>query len=175
VTGEAGHFRVPLVSYAGQSPRFFAGTIRDNLALDARDVTPEQMERALAGVHLSPGSSELPGGLDTVLDSGEARQISGGQRQRLALARMLCHPAQVYVVDDCDSSIDGPTARQIWQTLPAQWPGAWIVVSHNPDLLAAASRVVTVERAAGRTSASPRDEAPGGGPADRGMMEEHHS
>ena len=93
------------------------------------------MERALAGVHLSPGSSELPGGLDTVLDSGEARQISGGQRQRLALARMLCHPAQVYVVDDCDSSIDGPTARQIWQTLPAQWPGAWIVVSHNPDLL----------------------------------------
>jgi ABC-type iron transport system FetAB ATPase subunit len=32
VTGEAGHFRVPLVSYAGQSPRFFAGTIRDNLA-----------------------------------------------------------------------------------------------------------------------------------------------
>jgi ATP-binding cassette subfamily B protein len=42
------------------------------------------MERALAGVHLSPGSSELPGGLDTVLDSGEARQISGGQRQRLA-------------------------------------------------------------------------------------------
>ena len=74
------------------------------------------MLRALTAVHLTPGTPELPEGLDTVLDSGQASRLSGGQRQRLALARMLCRPAEVYVVDDCDLSVDGPTARDIWQT-----------------------------------------------------------
>jgi ATP-binding cassette subfamily B protein len=60
---------------------------------------------------------------------------------------MLCRPADVYVVDDCDSSLDGPTARAIWATLPRQWPAAWIVVSRNEDLLAAADVVVNVTRA----------------------------
>ncbi|EDY49100.1 ATP-binding cassette domain-containing protein [Streptomyces clavuligerus] len=146
IAGDAAYFRAPRVGYARQSPRFLRGTVSENLALGSSDVTTEQMERALAAVRLAPGSSGLPAGLDTLLDSGEARQISGGQRQRLALARMLCRPAQVYVVDDCDSSLDAPTARLIWETLPAQWPGAWIVVSHNPDLLAMADVVVTVVR-----------------------------
>lgn len=146
VVGTGALLRSPLVGYARQSPRFFAGTVRSNLLLGRTDLGPEQLVAALDAVRLSPGSTGLPDGLDTVLDSGEARQISGGQRQRLALARMLCHPAQLYVVDDGDSSLDAATARLLWQTLPREWPGAWVVVSHNPDLIAAADTVVTLER-----------------------------
>ncbi|MFB7382655.1 ATP-binding cassette domain-containing protein [Kitasatospora purpeofusca] len=157
VAGQQDWFRAPRIGYARQSPRFLRGTVRENLSLGAPDLTDAQLERALAAVRLGPGTTGLPDGLDTVLDSGEARQISGGQRQRLALARMLCRPAQVYVVDDCDSSVDGETARLIWDTLPAEWPGAWIVVSHNPDLLARADEVVTLERVAEQ---SPPEEHP---------------
>lgn len=146
VTGDSAALIAPRVGYARQQSRFVGGTLRDNLLLGAEDIPPERLDAALAAVNLRPGSPELPHGLDTELDSGEASQLSGGQRQRLALARMLCRPAEVYVVDDCDSSLDGPTAREIWRTLPRQWPGAWVVVSHNPDLLAAADTVVTVTR-----------------------------
>ncbi|WP_146748383.1 ATP-binding cassette domain-containing protein, partial [Photorhabdus sp. S14-60] len=72
--------------------------------------------------------------------------LSGGQRQRLALARMLCRPADVYIVDNCDSSLDADTARRLWSTLPEHWPGLWVVVSYNADLLAKADHIVTVQR-----------------------------
>ncbi|GAA1446430.1 ABC transporter ATP-binding protein [Nocardiopsis tropica] len=157
VTGDPGRMGAPRVGYARQRARFLAGTVRENLLLGADDVTDARLEEAMAAVHMRPGSPELPDGLDTRLDSGAANRLSGGQRQRLALARMLCRPADLYVVDDCDSSLDGATAASIWRTLPRRWPGAWIVVSHNPDLLAAADTVVTV-RAGARDHAP---EAPG--------------
>jgi ATP-binding cassette subfamily B protein len=146
ITGDRARLGAPNISYARQSPRFVTGTVRDNLRLGDDSITEERMHQALAAVHLRPGTPELPEGLDTFLDSGEASRLSGGQRQRLALARMLCRPAELYVVDDCDSSLDGPTARAIWQTVPEQWPGAWVVVSHNPDLIALATTVVRVTR-----------------------------
>ena len=146
VTGDRDRLGAPYIGYARQSPRFVAGTVRDNLRLGDDSITEECMNRALTAVHLRPGTPELPEGLDTFIDSGEASRLSGGQRQRLALARMLCRPAEVYLVDDCDSSVDGPTARDIWQTVTCDWPGAWVVVSHNPDLLALADTVVRVTR-----------------------------
>lgn len=153
VTGDEAFLRTPRVGYARQAPKFLRGSIRDNLVLGASDVSEERIDDAMAAVGLLSGSAELPRGLDTHLDSGEAGQLSGGQRQRLALARMLCRPAEVYVVDDCDSSIDPPTARSIWQELPVRWPAAWIVVSHNPDLLDAADTTVTISRRAVETPA----------------------
>ncbi|MGW2088312.1 ATP-binding cassette domain-containing protein [Streptomyces sp. NPDC001880] len=158
VTGDLSRLGAPSVGHARQQSRFLPGTVRENLLLGADDITDAHLDEVMAAVHLRPGSPELPDGLDTRLDSGAASRLSGGQRQRLALARMLCRPAELYVVDDCDSSLDGATARSIWQTLPKKWPGAWIVVSHNPDLLAAADTVITV-RAGSRADAP----APGAG------------
>jgi ATP-binding cassette subfamily B protein len=146
VTGDRDRLGAPHISYARQSPRFVTGTVRDNLRLGDDAISEECMNRALTAVHLSPGAPELPEGLDTFIDSGEASRLSGGQRQRLALARMLCRPAEVYLVDDCDSSLDSRTASDIWQTMTRDWPGAWVVVSHNPDLLARADTVVRVTR-----------------------------
>lgn len=147
VVGDQSRLGAPRVGYARQQAKFVHGSLLDNLTLGSDDVTPARVEAAMAAVCLRPGSEELPRGLATWIDSGTAGQLSGGQRQRLSLARMLCRPADVYVVDDCDSSLDGPTARAIWATLPRQWPAAWIVVSRNEDLLAAADVVVNVTRA----------------------------
>ncbi|GAB6902685.1 ATP-binding cassette domain-containing protein [Kineosporia succinea] len=149
LVGRPRALHTPMVSLSRQSPRFLAGPVLDNLRLGSTEVSSGQVNAVLEAVRLGTGESGLPEGPRTVLDSGEAGQMSGGQRQRLALARMLAHPAQLYVVDDCDSSLDQATAQHIWRTLPATWPGAWVVVSHNRDLLAAADLVVTVDRPTG--------------------------
>ncbi|NRN29657.1 ATP-binding cassette domain-containing protein [Photorhabdus heterorhabditis] len=146
VLGNENWWRNPRIGYARQKAGFFGGTVRQNLALGDTDIDDDVMVQALEAVGLTPGSYELPEGLDTVINSGSARQLSGGQRQRLALARMLCRPADVYVVDNCDSSLDTATARHLWSTLPERWPGLWIVVSCNADFLAKADHIVTVQR-----------------------------
>ncbi|NHB86795.1 ATP-binding cassette domain-containing protein [Photorhabdus tasmaniensis] len=146
VLGNENWWRNPRIGYARKKAGFFGGTVRQNLALGDTDINDDVMAAALEAVGLTPGSYELPEGLDTVINSGNAGQLSGGQRQRLALARMLCRPADVYVVDNCDSSLDADTARRLWSTLPERWPGLWIVVSHNADLLAKADHIVTVQR-----------------------------
>ncbi|NHB91349.1 ATP-binding cassette domain-containing protein [Photorhabdus cinerea] len=146
VLGNENWWRNPRIGYARQKAGFFGGTVRQNLALGDTDIDDDVMVQALEAVGLTPGSYELPEGLDTIINSGSARQLSGGQRQRLALARMLCRPADVYVVDNCDSSLDAATARHLWSTLPERWPGLWIVVSCNADLLAKADHIVTVQR-----------------------------
>jgi ATP-binding cassette subfamily B protein len=150
VAGRADLLGSPLVGFAGQQSKFLQGTLRENLVLGSETVTEQRIDRAMAAVALRPGTAELPGGLDTQLDSGAASQLSGGQRQRLALARMLCREAQLNVVDDCDSSLDGPTARAIWQALLDGWPAAWVVVSRNEDLLARADVVVAVTQSSAR-------------------------
>lgn len=150
VTGD--RLGAPSVGYAGQQSKFLQGSLRDNLVLGTTGITDERIERVMAAVRLRPGTNELPDGLDTQLDSGAATQLSGGQRQRLALARMLCRDADLYVVDDCDSSLDGPTARDIWRTVLTEWPAAWIVVSRNEDLVAMADAVVTVTRSRDRAA-----------------------
>ncbi len=155
VAGERGVLGAPRVGYARQQARFVHGSLLDNLTL-GEDLPRDRVEAAMSAVCLEGGSAELPLGLETWIDSGSATQLSGGQLQRLSLARMLCRPADLYVVDDCDSSLDGPTARQVWRTLPRDWPGAWVVVSHNPDLIAAADVVVTVERSGAPAAAGSR-------------------
>ncbi|ERT11923.1 ABC transporter ATP-binding protein/permease [Photorhabdus temperata] len=146
VLGNENWWRNPRIGYARQKAGFFGGTVRQNLSLGDTDINDEVMVQALEAVGLTPGSHELPEGLDTIINSGSAGQLSGGQCQRLALARMLCRPAEVYVVDNCDSSLDVDTTRRLWSTLPECWPGLWIVVSHNAYLLAKADHIVTIQR-----------------------------
>lgn len=146
VSSRSDWMRFPRVSYAGQSPRFLRGTLEENVALGVSTMTGQDVERALSSVHLEPGSAELAVGVATKLDSGDAGQLSGGQRQRLALARMLSREAELYVVDDCDSSLDASTARLIWQEMRRQRNAVWIVVSQNPTLLELADQVITLKR-----------------------------
>lgn len=146
VLGDPAWWRSPRVGHARQGAAFVTGTVRDNLLLGEED-HDGRLARALDSVRLDTGSHELPAGLDTEVGSGTAGRVSGGQRQRLAIARMLCSPAEVYVVDDVDSSLDPETARALWENLPRQWPAVWIVVSHDPHVLARADTVVRIEPA----------------------------
>ncbi len=145
VTGCQQWWTPPRVAYASQSAGFIAGTVLENMTLGDPNVTVEGVIRALRAVGLEPNSPDLPDGLQTVIQSGRASSVSGGQRQRLALARALCRSAELYLVDDCDSALDAETARSMWARILSKWPATWIVVSRNADLASKAQIVVEIK------------------------------
>jgi ABC-type branched-subunit amino acid transport system ATPase component len=102
------------VSYVPQDVVISAGTIRENVALGypAEEATNELVMSALKVAHLDDFVSNLPEGLDTQVGERGAR-ISGGQRQRLGIARaMFTHP-HLLVLDEATSSLDGETEESI--------------------------------------------------------------
>ncbi|GAA3046633.1 ABC transporter ATP-binding protein [Actinokineospora globicatena] len=126
-----------------QRPVVLSGTLRDNITLD-RDVDPDLVREACRVASLDEFIEDLPDGYDTVVgERGET--LSGGQVQRLALARGLLDKPPVLVLDDVTSAVDAETERTILRRLRDWSPQTAIVfVSHRPNVVAAADRLIVL-------------------------------
>lgn len=130
------------VAYAGQNPALFPDTIRANVAFG---VVPETIDddavwRALSRAHLDDVVRALPGQLNYIL--GASRALSGGQGQRLALARALYMDCDYLLLDEPTASLDAETEKQLLATFRelAETTGV-VVVSHRPAPLQVADTV----------------------------------
>lgn len=92
------------ITYISHQSFLFKGTVRDNLKMAGGNITDNQMWDALSKVNLSD-FLKAEDGLDTKLNE-DASNFSGGQRQRLALARALLHDSPYYIFDEATSNID---------------------------------------------------------------------
>lgn len=99
------------VSFVPQTATLFTGTIRDNMQFGNKDATDEEIWHALA-IARSTDFVKEEGGLDAHVEQGGGN-FSGGQRQRLAIARALVKHAAVYVFDDSFSALDFKTDAQL--------------------------------------------------------------
>jgi ABC-type bacteriocin/lantibiotic exporter with double-glycine peptidase domain len=96
-------------------------------------------------VGLEEWATGLPGGLDTQLRAGRT-EVSGGQLQRLALARALLAEPEVLVLDEALSQLDEQTAREVRRALERHRPGrTTIEVTHRVDRIPADAHVVVVD------------------------------
>ncbi len=95
----------------------FSGTVRDNLCLAKPDAADEELWRVLEQVQLAAFLREEQG-LDTILKE-QGANFSGGQRQRLALARALLHDSEVYIFDEATSNIDVESETLIMKQIEA--------------------------------------------------------
>jgi ATP-binding cassette subfamily B multidrug efflux pump len=121
-----------------QKAFLFSGTIADNLRFGAPDATEEQMWRALEIAQGADFVRQLPEGLDAPIEQGGAN-VSGGQRQRLAIARALVREPSVYVFDDSFSALDYATDARLRAALREPTRDACVLV--------VAQRVATIRHA----------------------------
>ena len=125
-----------------QNTYLFTGTVADNLRLAAPHASDTDLWDALERAHLADEIRALPGGLDTeVGEFGTA--LSGGQAQRLSLARALLRDAPVLILDEVTSQVDPRSERLIAETISALAGHKTIVLAtHSPHLLTLADRTV---------------------------------
>lgn len=100
------------VAFVQQKTVLFKGTIRSNLLIGNPEATEEDMWKALEIAQAKDFISDLPDGLDAVVEQG-GDNFSGGQKQRLAIARAIIKPASIYVFDDSFSALDFKTDAKL--------------------------------------------------------------
>ncbi len=123
------------VALVAQRPTMLSGTLAHNLRLGAPDATDDDLVAALHTAALDDWYASLPEGLDTGIGE-RGSTLSGGQLQRIALARALVARPSVLVLDEALSQLDGPTARVVRDRLAAlPGPMTVIEVTHRVDLL----------------------------------------
>lgn len=99
----------------------FSGTIRENLLWGNENATDEEIRHALKVSCSDEFINKLPDGIETVLDQG-GTNISGGQRQRLCIARALLKKPRVIIMDDSTSAVDVKTDRMIREAFSKEMP-----------------------------------------------------
>ena len=105
-----------------QNNVLFTGTIRENLMWGREDATEEEMIQAAKDAQAYDFIMSFPEGFDTVLTQG-GTNVSGGQKQRLCIARALLKKPQILILDDSTSAVDTRTDAQIRQAFREEIPG----------------------------------------------------
>ena len=153
------------VGYLGHDPELSADTIQNNVLCGSeQDAMPW-----LAAVALDGEVRAMENGLNTVIGSGGAR-LSGGQAQRLALARTLAHPRPVLVLDDPFSALDRSTEDTVFANLQAYAKDKVVfLISHRLYHFPQMQQVVFMED--GRTTVGTHEELMAATPAYRQLYE----
>ena len=118
-----------------QKAVLFHGTIRENLLWGNPNATPEQLDAALTAAQATDIIKDKEKGLDTMVEQG-GRNFSGGQRQRLTIARALVRNPEILILDDSASALDFATdakLRQVIRQLPGQ-PTVFIVSQRTASI-----------------------------------------
>lgn len=110
-----------------QQSVLFSGTIRDNLRWQDRDATDEQLVRALKIAQAFDFVSKLERGLDSYVEQG-GRNFSGGQRQRLCIARALVGSPEILILDDSFSALDFATDAALRSALRESTGGMTVII-----------------------------------------------
>ncbi len=126
------------VGLVPQRPYLFSGTVASNLRYGNPDATDEALRRALEIAQARDFVERMPEGLDASIAQG-GTNVSGGQRQRLAIARALVHRPSVYLFDDSFSALDYATDAALRAALARETTGATVVI--------VAQRVATIRHA----------------------------
>jgi ATP-binding cassette subfamily C protein CydCD len=136
---------VSKIAWVPQFPYLFHDTIANNLRVARPNASQEELETAARAAYLDEFIRSLPQGYETVIGEEGAR-LSGGQAQRLALARAFLKNAPVLILDEPTSSLDPQTETAIQDSTRRLMKGRTVItIAHRINTVAAADRVVVLQ------------------------------
>ncbi|MCG3753438.1 ABC transporter ATP-binding protein [Amycolatopsis sp. Poz14] len=134
-----------VVSMVPQKPYLFAGTVASNLRYGNPDATDEELWHALEVAQGKDFVERMEQGLDSPIAQG-GTNVSGGQRQRLAIARMLVHRPEIYLFDDSFSALDYATDAALRRALTEETQDATVViVAQRVSTIRGADRIIVLD------------------------------
>ena len=134
------------LGYVTQEPFLFNGTVRENLALAKREATDEEMWASLEAAHAAAFVRELPLQLGTNVGERGVK-LSGGEKQRLSIARALLKNAPILLLDEATASVDSETERQIQDALDRLMENRTaFVIAHRLSTIRNADKIYVLEK-----------------------------
>ncbi|HEY2596285.1 MAG TPA: ABC transporter ATP-binding protein, partial [Chloroflexota bacterium] len=131
-----------------QKPYLFTGTVASNLRYGNPQATDEELWQALEVAQARDFVEEMPGGLEAPIAQG-GTSVSGGQRQRLSIARALVRKPEIYLFDDSFSALDLTTDAKLRAALRRQTADATVViVSQRVSTITGADQIVVLDNGA---------------------------
>ena len=133
------------VGIVPQKPYLFSGTVASNLGYGKENATEEEMWAALRTAQAEDFVRAMPGGLDAVIAQGGSN-VSGGQRQRLAIARALIRHPEIYLFDDSFSALDLATDARLREALaPSVRNAVVVIVAQRVSTIRDADQILVLE------------------------------
>ena len=133
------------VGIVPQKPYLFSGTVASNLTYGKENATEDEMWAALRVAQADDFVRAMPGGLDAAIAQGGSN-VSGGQRQRLAIARALIRQPEIYLFDDSFSALDLATDARLRAALePNTRNSVVVVVAQRVSTIRDADQILVLE------------------------------
>jgi ATP-binding cassette subfamily B protein len=136
------------LGFVTQDTQLFSGTIRENLQFVKPEATDEEIFTALEKASATKLVEASPLGLDTLLGEG-GKMVSGGEKQRLAIARALIRNPRILIFDEATSALDSITEQEITETLKEISAGKrqiTLMIAHRLSTIMHADRIYVLEK-----------------------------
>lgn len=146
-----------LVGVIQQNPHIFNQSLRENLLIGKGNATDDELWDALERVGLRPRAEQLPNGLDTVIDES-GKSFSGGERHRIALARILLSKPAIVILDEPFAGLDPATEQALLETMLSALEGSTVLlITHHLQGVSHADRVLFFENGSIAMDGSPAE------------------
>ena len=133
------------IGYVPQKAVLFTGTIRDNIQYGKEDASDDEINHALNIAQATDFVSKMPEGLDSTIAQG-GTNVSGGQKQRLSIARAVVRQPEIYLFDDSFSALDFKTDAQLRAALKSEQKEATvIIVAQRVSTVMDADRILVMD------------------------------
>jgi ATP-binding cassette subfamily B protein len=135
-----------LIGVVTQETYLFNASVRDNLRYGNPEASDEEIEDAAKAAHIWERLDEMPDGLDTIVGE-RGYKMSGGEKQRLAIARVILKDPRILILDEATSALDTHSERLVQQALAPLTQGrTTIAIAHRLSTILAADLIVYLDR-----------------------------
>ncbi|PSR75789.1 hypothetical protein PHLCEN_2v8906 [Hermanssonia centrifuga] len=138
------HYLREYVSVVSQQPSLFDATIAENIAYGNPSLSDQEIRAAARAANVHDFIMSLPKGYDTLVGEN-ASLISGGQAQRLQIARALARPSRILILDECTSALDPKNQAAVMETIKSVKGGrTTLMVTHKLEVMRMCDRIIVV-------------------------------